>query len=182
MTRARTNPKCATASRRPATPGPRLKVDVIRDAGAWTAFGDVEASVAAASGALAAHPAITATGQGEVCLALSDDAAVAALNGTWRGKAKPTNVLSFPAPPGTAGTSGDTTFLGDIVLAEETLLREAAELGIAPVHHLQHLVVHGLLHLLGYDHVADGEAARMEAIETETLAALGIADPYTQID
>jgi probable rRNA maturation factor len=74
--------------------------------------------------------------------------------------------------------AGQSRHLGDIVLAAETILREAAELGINPRHHLQHLVVHGLLHLLGYDHQSEAEAEPMEALEVEILAGLGIPNPY----
>jgi len=107
---------------------------------------------------------------------LGDDALVRALNGTYRGKDKPTNVLSFPfqVPPG--GVRDGT--LGDVVLAVETVAREATERRVQPVHHLQHLVVHGLLHLLGFEHATDSEAEDMERLESEILAMLGIADPY----
>ena len=113
---------------------------------------------------------------GEICLTLTDDAAIAALNREWRGKDMPTNVLSFPAPshPGPQGPR----FFGDIVLAFETVAREAQEQDKEFDAHMAHLVVHGALHLLGHDHVDDEEAERMEALETRILAAIGIADPY----
>ncbi len=113
----------------------------------------------------------------EACVALSSDAEVARLNATYRGKQAATNVLSFPAGPAPAG-GGDVRLLGDLVLAAETVTREAAELGLPLEHHLQHLVVHGLLHLLGYDHEMDEEAETMEALEVRILARLGIDDPY----
>ena len=105
---------------------------------------------------------------------------VRGLNATYRGKDAPTNVLSFPfqTPPG--GVPEDAPYLGDVMLAAETIGREAAEGGIAPTAHLQHLVVHGLLHLLGFDHTTDVEAEQMERIEVEILATLGIADPYAE--
>jgi rRNA maturation RNase YbeY len=112
--------------------------------------------------------------KGESCAALfTSDDAVKALNAQWRGKDKPTNVLSFPAPE-TAGT------LGDIALAYETCAREADEQGKSLKDHATHLLVHGFLHLLGYDHEADDDAAEMEGLEKEILAGLGIADPYVQ--
>jgi probable rRNA maturation factor len=98
------------------------------------------------------------------------------LNAAYRGKDNPTNVLSFPAPAGMAADGPRA--LGDVVLALETLLDEAAAAGIPPAHHFQHLLIHGLLHLSGYDHEADAEAERMEALETALLARLGVPDPY----
>ena len=105
-------------------------------------------------------------------VALSDDKRVQALNRRDRKKDKPTNVLSYP--------SGEKTFLGDIVLARQTVWREAKEQKKMPADHVAHLVVHGTLHLLGYDHeTSDAEAERMEALERRILKKLGIADPYT---
>jgi phosphate starvation-inducible protein PhoH and related proteins len=109
-------------------------------------------------------------GEGFAALFTSNDA-IKALNAQWRGKDAPTNVLSFPAPE-TAGT------LGDIALAYETCAREADEQGKSLKDHATHLLVHGLLHLLGYDHEADDDAAEMEGLEKDILAGLGIADPY----
>jgi probable rRNA maturation factor len=107
---------------------------------------------------------------GTVTFALGDDALLRRLNREFRGKDKPTNVLSFPA--GAAGT------LGDVALAFETCAREAhaqrKDLGA----HVRHLVVHGTLHLLGYDHETDAEAFAMEARERRVLRRLGVADPY----
>ena len=111
-------------------------------------------------------------GESFAALFTSDDA-VKALNAQWRGKDAPTNVLSFPAPE-TAGT------LGDIALAYETCAREADEQGKSLKDHATHLLVHGLLHLLGYDHEADDDAAEMEGLEKDILAGLSIADPYVQ--
>ena len=107
----------------------------------------------------------------EVSLVLTNDAAVQILNRDYRGKDHPTNVLSFPVvnAPG---------LLGDIVLSRETLVREA-KIGEKTVHdHLTHLIIHGLLHLLGYDHEAESDAVVMEALEVQALAKLGIANPY----
>lgn len=109
---------------------------------------------------------------GDVSVAFSDDETVAALNGQWRGKDKPTNVLSFP----TAG-GGD---LGDIILALETVETEADAQGKTIAAHAAHLLTHGFLHLLGYDHEQDAEAEDMEAREREIMAALGFADPYAE--
>jgi len=112
----------------------------------------------------------------ELCIHLSDDARIRELNGRWRGLDKPTNVLSFPAVP----PSGIATarLLGDVVLAFEAVAREAAEEDKSLPDHYRHLVAHGFLHLLGYDHERTADAERMEALETRILARLGVADPY----
>jgi probable rRNA maturation factor len=115
---------------------------------------------------------------GAATLALSSDARVRALNRRWRGQDKPTNVLSFPIAPSAGASARGLPFLGDIVLASDTLFSEAAEAGIEPSHHFQHLIVHGLLHLFGYDHQSESEAGRMEGLEIRILGALGIRDPY----
>lgn len=153
-----------------------LNVDVVEDAGCWAALAPVERLVGAAALALAEHPRFAGHAPAEACVALSDDASVRRLNASYRAKDKPTNVLSFPA--GRRHEQGRSRVLGDIVLACETLFREASEQRVEPAHHLQHLVVHGILHLLGYDHEADEEAEAMEALEVEILGRLGIASPY----
>ncbi len=112
----------------------------------------------------------------EVSLCLADDARLRAFNLRWRGIDKPTNVLSFPSGP--RDRSGEASTLGDIALAYETLKREAEDLDVPLAHHYRHLVAHGFLHLIGYDHQTDEEAERMEALETRILARLGAADPY----
>ncbi|HME85717.1 MAG TPA: rRNA maturation RNase YbeY [Roseiarcus sp.] len=111
-----------------------------------------------------------------VSLCLSDDARVRELNARWRGLDKLTNVLAFPAAR--AGGLGEAPVLGDIALAYETVAREAETSGVPLADHYCHLVAHGFLHLMGYDHQTDDEAGRMEAIETRILARLGVADPY----
>jgi probable rRNA maturation factor len=103
---------------------------------------------------------------------LTDDETVRDLNARFRDKDKPTNVLSFPAPRNPQG------HLGDIALAYGTCAREAEEQGKPLAHHLQHLVAHGVLHLLGYDHMSDDEAEAMEGLERVVLAGLGVPDPY----
>lgn len=114
--------------------------------------------------------------RGLVAVLLGDDDAVAALNKQWRGRPGPTNVLSFPAPAG--APAGDVRFLGDIALAAQTIAREADSQGKSFQAHAAHLIVHGFLHLLGYDHGEASAAAVMEARERDVLAQLGIADPY----
>jgi probable rRNA maturation factor len=154
-----------------------LSLDILHEAGDWSRLGDRDALITAAGQALARDPRFAGLPPAEACVALSDDATVQSLNARFRGKDKPTNVLSFPA----VEQLGDAAprSLGDIVLAQETIEREAAEQGVAPAHHLQHLVVHGLLHLLGFDHETDAEAEEMEGLEIEVLATLGISNPYS---
>lgn len=112
----------------------------------------------------------------ELSVVLADDATVRELNAHWRGKDAPTNVLAFASdePP----VAGKPVLLGDVVLAFETVRAEAKAQGKSLADHLRHLVIHGVLHLLGYDHVAAAPARRMEALETRILASLGVADPY----
>jgi probable rRNA maturation factor len=111
---------------------------------------------------------------GDVAVLFADDAAVRELNRRYRGKNAPTNVLSFP--------SGESGFLGDVALAFETCAREAEESRKPFADHAAHLLVHGLLHLAGYDHETDAEAEKMEALEAEVLDALGVSDPYADED
>ena len=99
-----------------------------------------------------------------------------ALNARWRGQDKPTNVLSFPAAG--AEKLAESAALGDIAVAFETLAREAEAADVPLADHYRHLIAHGFLHLIGYDHQTDEEAERMEALETRILARLGVADPY----
>jgi probable rRNA maturation factor len=114
-------------------------------------------------------------GVAELSILLTDDAEQQELNREWRGIDKPTNVLSFPQIEPFGPVVG---ILGDITLARETLEREAADLGKSLEHHFTHLMVHGFLHILGYDHLDDAEAQEMEGLETRILAGLGIEDPY----
>ncbi len=121
-------------------------------------------------------------------LLLADDAEVHALNRQWRAKDKPTNVLSFPmleradllALGRVGGDDAPPELLGDIAMALETCTREAQEKGISLEHHATHLIIHGLLHLAGYDHeISPQHAADMEALEIKALASMGIANPYS---
>jgi len=134
---------------------------------AWTgALPDVEAIVDRAA------QAALGTVEGDIVVLLTDDAAVRELNGRFRDKDRPTNVLSFPAP------ENAFPHLGDIVLAYGVCATEAETQGKTLANHLSHLVVHGVLHLLGRDHEDDAEAEEMEAEEREILAQIGVADPY----
>jgi probable rRNA maturation factor len=154
-------------------------VDVLIESTQWEALPTAETIVRAAI-AGAAKARQVQIGGAEVSVLLCDDAAIAALNVRWRGHEGPTNVLSFPAPHGEGVARGADrpTPLGDIVIAYETVAREAADHGKPLPDHLAHLAVHGFLHLLGYDHELEGEAERMERLERDILAEIGIPDPY----
>lgn len=117
----------------------------------------------------------------EVSLVFTNDASIREINAQWRSQDKPTNVLSFPAFPLTPGKIPGP-MLGDIILAQETLVREAQALGKPFDEHLSHLLVHGFLHLFGYDHMEEDDAERMESLETRILASLGLSDPYGDSD
>jgi probable rRNA maturation factor len=158
----------------------RLSIDTVHDFDGWATIPDIERLIEAAANALLAEVDI-GTPHATVAIMLSSDAEVRQLNAKWRGIDNATNVLSFPAPEA-PGDLEQVEFLGDIALACETVLAEAADQGTTPAHHLQHLVVHGLLHLLGYDHENTDDASEMEALEVEILARLGIADPYAGAD
>ena len=159
-------------------------IDVVIEDARWETAG-----LAAMAG-----PAVAATlralgldeGWEVVCLGC-DDARIAALNADFRGKPQPTNVLSWPSEERGAATPGgrpaapdpdDGPELGDLALAYDTIAREAAEANLSFAHHTTHLIVHGVLHLLGYDHETEADAALMEGIEVEILATLGVANPY----
>ncbi|KAB2916279.1 MAG: rRNA maturation RNase YbeY [Hyphomicrobiaceae bacterium] len=164
----------------PERPHSDLHVNIVEEAGDWSAFGAVHDRIRRAASALARDPGCDKARGAEAGVVLGSDALVQRLNGAYRGKDAPTNVLSFPyqEPPGAEEVDGGAPYLGDVVLAAETIRREAAERGIEPEAHLQHLVVHGLLHLLGYDHLTDAQAEEMESVEVRILSAVGVADPY----
>jgi probable rRNA maturation factor len=138
---------------------------------AWTeALPDAEAlAQAAAEAALRAGEGADAA---NIAILLTDDEAVRELNARFRGKDAATNVLSFPAAENPEG------HLGDVALAFGVCAREAADQGKRFAHHLQHLVAHGVLHLLGFDHMSDDDAEAMEGLERIVMAGLGAPDPY----
>lgn len=159
--------KPATLRRNIAAP-----IDIQVQSPLWDAQLAAEETIRAAIAAAAEF----APADGEVNVALTDDAAIRELNRDWRGIDKPTNVLSFPASA--PKVEGVPAQLGDVIVAYETLTREAEEEEKPVLHHLAHLVVHGYLHLLGYDHQTDSEADAMEGLERTILAHMSIADPY----
>lgn len=152
---------------------PDFDVEIVEDDGDWSRLDDIDGLIETA--AQAAFEAVRGRDTpGFVTVALSSDTHVRDLNGRFRGKPKPTNVLSFPA-----GAGAPDGHIGDIVLGLETVMREAQEQDIPLPHHVQHLIVHGVLHLLGYDHETSTDAEKMEALEISILSKLGIANPYT---
>jgi probable rRNA maturation factor len=163
-------------------PGQRLEIEVMRRAELWdrSGVGDGTLSLAALA-AFEAAPPPPGSSPYEVTIVLTDDGEVRDLNRTWRGKDTPTNVLSFPAGETPVETPGEPSPLGDVVLAGETVVEEAKLKGVSVADHASHLVVHGVLHLLGHDHEHDEAAERMETLETAILARLGIADPYADL-
>jgi probable rRNA maturation factor len=157
-------------------------VDILVESPLWHSVPEFEAVIRRAV-ALAADPTVVAhRHHAEVAVLLCDDAAMAQLNARWRGEDRATNVLSFPTAPPAVGDEHERVPLGDIAIAYETVAREAAEQGKSVADHLAHLAVHGFLHLLGYDHHQDGAAERMERLERDILARIGVADPYASRD
>ncbi|WP_342360001.1 rRNA maturation RNase YbeY [Terrarubrum flagellatum] len=154
-------------------------IDITRESSGWRAIPRVEALVRRAAEAALAGADIVTRADAEISLLLTNDATIRDLNAQWRNKDKATNVLSFPAA--SIDQLADARALGDIVIALETVLAEARDEDKTPADHLTHLVVHGVLHLLGFDHEDDEEAEEMEELETLILAKLGVADPYVAV-
>ena len=164
-----------------------MTLDIILDADPeWDSnigWDELARSAATAAIAESAFPALAEGPRGvEISLRLAGDEEVRLLNAHWRGKDKPTNVLSFPMAEGTelsgAGDAGPELMLGDIILAHGVCAAEAAAKSVPIDVHAAHLMVHGTLHLLGYDHRDEAQASDMEAREVRALARIGIADPY----
>ncbi|MEL7128169.1 MAG: rRNA maturation RNase YbeY [Pseudomonadota bacterium] len=148
-----------------------LSIDLRIADPAWSAIEELDALCARALNA-----AWTGRQTASVDVLLADDTTLAGLNADWRGKNGPTDVLSFPAENTPGG------FLGDIAIAHGVCLRDAQADGKNPADHLCHLLIHGLLHLMGHDHIDDDEANTMEALERAAMNALGLPDPYRRID
>lgn len=154
-----------------------IAIDVLVEAEGWSALPDAEAICERAARAALAACGDEVPEPCEIAITLTDDARIRVLNREWRGKDKATNVLSFPQPDLPDDVDAPQP-LGDIIVALETLTGEAQAEDKTAGHHLAHLVVHGTLHLLGYDHIDETEAEEMEALERRILAGLGIDDPY----
>lgn len=162
------------------SPGVRLELEGVVADEAWPQ--DVASPVFLARIAAAIAAGVAFDAPEKAVIAFADDAAVRALNARYRGLDRPTNVLSFPAPDAARAPlpEGEAAPLGDLILARETVLREAGEQGIDFLDHTTHLIVHGVLHLAGYDHECEQDAAEMEDLEVEILAMLDIDNPYTE--
>ena len=166
---------------RPKSRAKTVKIEVIVRSALWqkrrTAKTVIKKAISAAAHAASTRPA-------ELAIVLSNDSGIQALNRDWRGKDRPTNVLSFPAAPVQGARKGSgksrvpAPYIGDIVIAYQTTAREAVAEGKPFDHHLAHLAVHGFLHLLGYDHENDRDAEIMEGMERRILKRLAVPDPY----
>jgi probable rRNA maturation factor len=150
-----------------------ISIEVEDDA--WQRLPDLEAITKTAIGAVLEAGGLAET---EVYVLFTDDQSIAELNAKWRGQAKATNVLSFPAPEEMPLPPGEPRLLGDIVLAFGVVSREAAEQCKTLHDHAAHLIIHGVLHLLGHDHEDEDEATAMEQLEIGILKGLGISNPY----
>jgi probable rRNA maturation factor len=148
-----------------------LAVEIADDR--WLAIADIEAVI---EGVVAV--CLDADDNREISVLLANDKEMQILNKQWRGLDKPTNVLSFPSAILPGLPKYETIPLGDVILAFETVAQEAEQAGKALVEHASHLIVHGILHLFGYDHISDADATKMENREREILQRLGISDPY----
>jgi probable rRNA maturation factor len=147
------------------------KIDVVVESSLWKEPRVVKSLIRRAVNEAAAA---VSTSEAELAIVLTNDSAIRLLNRDWRGKDAATNVLSFPAQNG----SGEPPLIGDIVLAYETIAREARDEGKPFAHHVAHLTVHGFLHLNGYDHQRSKDADEMEQLERKILRELAIPDPY----
>ena len=154
-----------------------IDIDISVEAGAWPDEAALQETASRVVRSVLEELAVEPTREAELSLLFTDDAHIRVLNRDWRGKDKPTNVLSFPAFEVSPGDPLPP-MLGDVVLAFETVSAEAALEEKSFDHHLSHLIAHGFLHLVGYDHEADEEAEAMEDLERRVLARLAIPDPY----
>lgn len=176
-----------TAAAESATPDLHIAITIKNEAAWRRAMTNVRTIIEKAVHAALSSQAALPKGVVQLSILLTSDAEVRRLNKLWRGQDKPTNVLSFPADQFTVGKQkknkksmmqSKPILLGDVVMARETILREARSEKKTPRAHASHLIVHGVLHLLGYDHEESKAAKTMETLERQVLASLKIADPY----
>lgn len=161
------------SARKAARARPALTIDMVVDSGRWKTS---DKAVSLARNAVEEAAAMLSTSPAELAIVLTDDSAIRSLNRVWRHVDSATNVLAFP----TERSGGEPPLLGDIVLAHETISREARAAGKPFAHHVAHLAVHGFLHLVGYDHGRVAEAKAMESVEREVMRRLAIPDPYAE--
>jgi probable rRNA maturation factor len=155
-----------------------VNVDILVNADAWEALPDLEGLADRVVRETHAQSDATLAEECELCITFCDDEEIRALNAEWRGQDKPTNVLSFPTP----GALAQKPLLGDIVIAFETVAREAREQDKSLADHTAHMIIHGFLHLIGYDHETSDEAEVMEALERRAAQALGMNDPFADAE
>jgi probable rRNA maturation factor len=153
-----------------------VAIDINVSSPAWKDLAGLEALTERAVRQSVAASGVKLAKDCEICVTFCDDAEIRALNARWRGQDKPTNVLSFPTP----GAPANKPLLGDIVIAHETVAREAREQGKTLPDHAAHMIIHGFLHLIGYDHETPADAEAMEALERRIAQALGLSDPYAE--
>lgn len=148
----------------------------------WRDDPSLDPSIGRAAAAALAAAGVDAAARPALSVLLADDATLKSLNGQFRGRPTATNVLSFPSAQRAEPIWGETArvddFLGDVAISYDRVSDEARDEGKTLEHHVAHLIVHGVLHLLGFDHGTDAEAERMERVERDALATLGVADPY----
>jgi probable rRNA maturation factor len=157
-----------------------LEIDLVQQAGDWPDHVALQHLIENAVHATLETASLSCPAGAELSVVLSDDAHVQALNRQWRDIDTPTNVLSFPSAAIEPGGMPEM-LLGDIVFAHETIVREAMAMGKTFNDHFTHLIVHGFLHIFGYDHQNDKDAKMMENLERRSLAALGLPDPYEMV-
>lgn len=153
------------------------QIDITISDDGWGEEADLSALVDSAIKAAAVTAGLNWPENAELSVLFTNDAEMTSINGEWRNKQQPTNVLSFPGSDVAIGEASDV-MIGDLVFALETIQREAKEQEKSFHDHLTHLTIHGFLHLFGYDHIEEEQAVEMEALEITSLAALGINDPY----
>lgn len=151
-----------------------VEIDIVVEAPAWESVNALEMLARDCVSASVGASGVKLSQNCELSVTFCDDAAMRALNAQWRGKDAPTNVLSFPTP----GALAAKPLIGDIIVAYETVMREASEQEKPIREYVAHMLVHGFLHLIGYDHETDAEAEAMEALERRIAMALGLSDPY----
>jgi probable rRNA maturation factor len=159
------------------SPMPACTIDIVIESSRWDGERAADESWVRRVAAAAMPPEHAAC---ELAVVFTDDETIRTLNARFRGRDAPTNVLSFPPPSFAAVGPGEAVPLGDVVIAFETAQAEAAAQGKEFIQHVTHLLVHGVLHLLGYDHQSDAEAELMEMRERAVLRELGIPDPYQE--